>query len=154
MSMLHQMAAGKRVAPKRKPRRFIAEWPIEIHRQIGEGSVTDKTGFDIMGTDIAHKRWRGGRQQGDVIDLLNESDVEYITGIALVERIPGLPFGDSIGEAIGGDPDSDETTRTIGAPARQGWYVYDKTEGIRYKIDKVDRLPDGRALFLTTRMQS
>ena len=132
----------------------MPEWPIEIHRQVGEGSVTEKTGFDIMGSDIAHKRWRGGRPQGDVVDLLNESDIDYITGIALVENIRGLPFGDTIGESIGGDPDDTATTRTIGAPARQGWFVYDVSDGLRYRIDRVDRMPDGRALIQTSRQQS
>lgn len=143
-----------RVAPKRKPRRFIAEWPIEIHRQVGEGSVTEKTSFDNLGSDRAHKRWRGGRPIGDPVDLLNESDVEYITGIALVTSIPGLPFGDALGEELGGDPESDSTTGRIGAPARQGYFVFDKSEGRRYKIDRVDRLPDGRALIQTSRLQS
>ena len=147
MSMLHRMASKSRVAPKRKSRRFMPEWPIEIHRQVGEGNVTEKTHFDVMGSDYAHKRWRGGKQQGDVVDLFYESDVEFITGINLVTRIPDLPF--EIGEPITENPG---TVERIGATAHQGWYVYDKSEGSRYRIVRVDRLPDGRTLISTERV--
>ena len=149
---IHRMNAGRRVAPKRKPRRFIADYPIEVHRQVGEGDITSSTGFEIMGSDRAHKRWRGGKTNADPIDLMDESDIEFITGIRLVESIPGLPFGDALGNVVGGNPERNTATRELVGPAKQGWYVFDKTEGRRYRIDTVDRMPDGRALFKTQRV--
>ena len=117
------MAGGKRVAPKRKPRRFMPEWPVELHRQVGEGKITEKTHFDILGSDYAHKRWRGGKMAGSAIDLMNESDVEYITGVALVSRVPETLFGDNVGEPLPSVPTTDASLGMQGVHARQGWYI-------------------------------
>ena len=147
------MVAGNRVAPKRKPRRFMPEWKIELHRQTDEGDVTQSTGFDVMGSDRAHARWFGGKMIGSPADLVDETDIEFVTGIALTTSLPRHFFGDAVGEEVAGDPESEATLGTIGIHARQGWFIYLVATGHRYRIQRVDRLPDGRAMIRTMRMR-